>query len=105
MNSFTIGQLITVCVVLAAGPVIADGNIDAGREKASVCTGCHGLEGEGHEENPPIVKYAGFVEFMGSINNKATAYVCTNFRCNFPTTDPAKMLESLSGIAEKSQSE
>ncbi len=58
-----------------------------------------------NEENPPIVKYAGFVEFMGSINNKATAYVCTNFKCNFPTTDPVKMLDSLRSIAEKSQSE
>ena len=57
------------------------------------------------EQNPPINKYAGFVEFMTAINNKATAYVCTNFKCNFPTTDPAKMLESLNSIAEKNRAD
>ena len=54
-----------------------------------------------NEESPQIIKYAGFVEFMGAINNQATAYVCTNFKCNFPTTDPAKMLENLDAIADK----
>jgi len=53
------------------------------------------------EENPAINKYAEFTEFMSAIDNKATAYVCTNFKCNFPTTDPAKMLESLRTISEK----
>ncbi len=53
------------------------------------------------EKSPPIVKYAGFVEFMSAINGQATAYVCTNFKCNFPTTDPVKMLENLNAIASK----
>ena len=54
-----------------------------------------------NEESPSIIKYAGFVEFMGAVNNQATAYVCTNFKCNFPTTDPVKMLENLNAIANK----
>jgi len=54
------------------------------------------------EKNPPINNYAEFIEFMSAIDNKATAYVCTNFKCNFPTTDPAKMLESLHSKSEKS---
>ena len=53
------------------------------------------------EAHPPINKYANFIEFMYAINNKATAYVCTNFKCEFPTTDPAKMLNSLRSISEK----
>ena len=53
------------------------------------------------EEAPGINKYAGFVEFMNAIDNKATAYVCTDFKCNFPTTDPEKMLEGLSNISTK----
>ena len=53
------------------------------------------------EQNPPITNYADFIEFMHAIDNKATAYVCTNFKCSFPTTDPARMLESLRSIAEK----
>jgi uncharacterized protein YyaL (SSP411 family) len=54
------------------------------------------------EDTPAIVKHVGFVEFMNSINNKATAYVCTNFKCEFPTNDPNKMLDSLKSISEKS---
>jgi len=45
-----------------------------------------------------IEEYAEFVEFMSAINNEATAYVCTNFRCNFPTTVPAVMLKSLNNL-------
>jgi uncharacterized protein YyaL (SSP411 family) len=55
------------------------------------------------EEIPHINKYARFIEFMYAIDNKATAYVCTNFKCNFPTTDPAKMLGNLRSISEKPQ--
>ena len=53
------------------------------------------------EEAPEINRYAGFVEFMNAIDNKATAYVCTDFKCNFPTTAPEKMLEGLSNISTK----
>jgi uncharacterized protein YyaL (SSP411 family) len=53
------------------------------------------------EQNPLISNYAGFIEFMHAIDNKATAYVCTNFKCNFPTTDPAKMLEFFQAGSEK----
>ena len=52
------------------------------------------------EESPQIEKYANFVEFMYAINNKATAYVCTNFKCNFPTTDLAEMIKSLSALSK-----
>jgi uncharacterized protein YyaL (SSP411 family) len=54
------------------------------------------------EQHPRINNYADFIEFMHAIDNKATAYVCTNFKCNFPTSDPAKMLESLRFVSEKS---
>jgi len=53
------------------------------------------------EKAPAINEYAAFVEFMNAIDNKATAYVCTDFKCNFPTTDPDKMLEELSNISAK----
>jgi len=53
------------------------------------------------EQSPQINNYANFIEFMYAIDNKATAYVCTNFKCNFPTADPAKMLEYLRSISEK----
>jgi uncharacterized protein len=55
------------------------------------------------ERSPQINNYAGFTEYMSAINNKATAYVCTNFKCNFPTTEPAQMLESLRAITQKQE--
>ena len=53
------------------------------------------------EQTPQINNYANFIEFMYAIDNKATAYVCTNYKCNFPTTDPAKMLDNLLSISGK----
>lgn len=55
------------------------------------------------EQTPQINNYANFVEYMYAIDNKATAYVCTNFQCNFPTTDPAEMLDGLRGISGKAK--
>lgn len=57
------------------------------------------------EEDPAINRYANFVEFMTAPGNRATAYVCTNFKCNFPTTDPAKMIEFLQAIPAKARKE
>jgi uncharacterized protein YyaL (SSP411 family) len=53
------------------------------------------------EQTPLINNYASFIEFMSAIDNKATAYVCTDFKCNFPTTDPAKMLDNLLSLSGK----
>ncbi len=36
---------------------------------------------------------ADYLNSYESLNNKATAYVCTNFTCKAPTTDVGKMLE------------
>lgn len=54
MIRFFVWQFIMVSILLAAGPLKADSNIDAGRDKASTCNACHGLQGEGMGENPPI---------------------------------------------------
>jgi len=53
------------------------------------------------DQTPQINKYVSFIEYMYAIDNKATAYVCINFKCNFPTTDPAKMLEGLRTFQKK----
>ena len=39
-----------------------------------------------------IVKYAPFVRPMTMVDEKATAYVCRNYRCELPTTDVNEML-------------
>ena len=44
---------------------------------------------------PDIEVIAPFVQPYQSINSQATAYVCSNFTCSLPTSDPVKMLELL----------
>jgi len=41
------------------------------------------------ESDPEIVKLAPFAAEMRSLGDKATAYVCSNYRCERPTTEPA----------------
>jgi len=43
------------------------------------------------ERDPELVKLAPFTTAMKSLGNKATAYVCSNFRCAQPTTDPDEL--------------
>lgn len=47
------------------------------------------------EEKPAISKLAPFTEFQHSKNGKATAYVCLDYVCKLPVTDPEKMLALL----------
>jgi uncharacterized protein YyaL (SSP411 family) len=46
-------------------------------------------------DSPDILKLAPYLEPMTAIDGKATAYVCSNFHCRLPTTDPARMLTLL----------
>jgi uncharacterized protein YyaL (SSP411 family) len=40
---------------------------------------------------PPITRIAPYLADQRPLAGKATAYVCTNFLCRLPTTDPAKV--------------
>jgi uncharacterized protein len=42
-----------------------------------------------------LARLAAFTQSQTSLEGKATAYVCQNFRCNLPTTDPSAMLKQL----------
>ena len=44
---------------------------------------------------PEISRLAQFTRDQVSINGKATAYVCLNYNCRLPVTDPEQMLELL----------
>jgi uncharacterized protein YyaL (SSP411 family) len=44
---------------------------------------------------PEILKLAPFLKPMRARGGKATAYVCSNFRCQLPVRDPAEMLALL----------
>jgi uncharacterized protein YyaL (SSP411 family) len=46
-------------------------------------------------DTPPIVQLAPFTEYQTAVEGKATAYVCRNYACDAPTTDPDKMRELL----------
>jgi uncharacterized protein YyaL (SSP411 family) len=45
------------------------------------------------EEEPRIARIAPYTKPQRAIRGKATAYVCTNYNCKLPTTDPIVMLE------------
>ncbi len=47
------------------------------------------------QETPEIVRISGFTKHQTGISNRATAYVCQNFNCKYPTTDITKALELL----------
>ncbi|HEX3036534.1 MAG TPA: thioredoxin domain-containing protein [Thermodesulfobacteriota bacterium] len=46
-------------------------------------------------ESPEITHIAEYTKDQLSLNGGATAYVCRNYECEFPTTDIGKMLEFL----------
>ncbi len=46
--------------------------------------------------NPEIAKISPFIKSLTSVDGKATAYVCSNFRCELPITDPKTLREYLS---------
>jgi uncharacterized protein YyaL (SSP411 family) len=47
------------------------------------------------EKTPKIEKIAEYIKNYRAIEGKATAYVCSNFSCKKPTTDPQEMLKLL----------
>jgi hypothetical protein len=51
------------------------------------------------EEEPAVTKIAAFTKPQVAIRNKATAYVCTNYMCKLPTTEPVAMVKLLTGSA------
>jgi len=47
------------------------------------------------EESPPITRIAKYTAPHGAIGGRTTAYVCSDYACEEPTTDPDRMLELL----------
>jgi hypothetical protein len=47
------------------------------------------------EESPPILELAPYARAMTMLEGRAAAYVCSDFRCQRPTTDPRRLLELL----------
>jgi len=46
---------------------------------------------------PQLARLAPYTAQQKAIGGKATAYICENFQCNLPVTDPQKALELLHG--------
>jgi hypothetical protein len=42
-----------------------------------------------------INQITGFTKELSAAEGKSTAYVCKNFQCSLPTTDPGKMIDLL----------
>ena len=47
------------------------------------------------EQDKTLFELIPALKYQESIEGRATAYVCQNFQCNAPTTDPDKMIELL----------
>ncbi|MGD9344937.1 MAG: thioredoxin domain-containing protein, partial [Candidatus Aminicenantes bacterium] len=47
------------------------------------------------QDNPAIYKLAPFTRQYGGLKGSAAAYVCSNFTCQQPTSDPEKLLQFL----------
>ncbi len=47
------------------------------------------------EENPEIADISGYAARNTAVDGKATAYVCRNFSCELPVTEPDEMLKLL----------
>ena len=54
MGNCSVWRLMMIGAVLAAGPVMAGGDVNSGQQKSATCVGCHGPTGEGVEDNPPL---------------------------------------------------
>ena len=48
------------------------------------------------KEDSEILNIAGFIKTYQSIDSKATAYICSNYKCSLPTTDINEVMELLS---------
>jgi len=48
----------------------------------------------------PLAKLAAYTEKQQAIAGKVTAYICENFQCNLPVTDPRQALELLRSQSE-----
>ncbi|KDE54824.1 thioredoxin [Methanoculleus sp. MH98A] len=55
------------------------------------------------EEEPEIVEVAWFTRDIVMIEGKATAYVCTNYACDIPTTDPDEMVRLVRSTGRPSE--
>jgi hypothetical protein len=51
-----------------------------------------------HNLDPAIQELIPYASEMKTIDGKAAAYVCRDFACLAPTTDPEEMLRTLSGM-------
>ena len=47
------------------------------------------------EAEPAITKIARFTRYLTSSENRATAYVCRDYRCESPTTEVAELMRSI----------
>ena len=54
----------------------------------------------GQKEIPDITRLVEFAKDFSSIEEKATAYICKDYKCDLPTTDRQEMLALLEGCTK-----
>ncbi len=50
------------------------------------------------EESPALSRLSPFAASLTAVEGRATAYVCSGFRCGLPVTEPAEMLARLKSV-------
>ena len=55
------------------------------------------------QTDPTLAKLIPYVQYMSAINKRATAYVCADYQCRFPTNDIKKMHELLDATLKRQE--
>ena len=74
----TVPIVASVCLCLAAiGTAQAAGDAKLGEKQASSCNGCHGADGRGQGQNPPLagMKQAYFIQQMNDYKSGARSHL------------------------------
>lgn len=71
---------VAVVALSLAGPAYAAGDVAAGEAKSKSCAACHGADGKGKQDNPPIagLPEADFVKDMDDYKSGAKEHKLMN---------------------------
>lgn len=99
------GSLVAVGVLaLAVAGSAGAGDAKAGKEKSGACAGCHGANGEGSGQNPPLagMPEKGFIQAMNDYKSgKRANAMMKNFAMPLGDADVANMASYYASLKKK----
>jgi uncharacterized protein len=79
-------------IVITGDPEAADTKAMFGALRGTFLPGKVVLFRSTNKEEPDIARYAEFTKGLSGVKGKATVYVCKNYSCELPATDPKAMI-------------